>query len=557
MNHKHPKLVAFVVASFILNICLGILLLLNTTAMGGFGVKGADTVELLHEPLAMKGNKSMSVETIPLPRDTISTNDVLSFTINLHGLCLLPGKASEIAITDNQGQQYTTSLAKYANNCTQGDQKISIPLSRFGIQSDTNVSHATISFWYPTNYIVDIVDMSLSKNVLGAHTAQRSNFFQNPFTQNQKISRKVSPTEIPLSSQPTATNSPSPTIHTTPVPTVISNTSTPSPTNIPSVPPSVSPTISPIPSASPSGKGDWIIQSVSSMKETKDKICGQDDQAFINRWVDTAQDLGANYVAVETPYDNPACGDAITYTKTWVDTIHSRGLKVWHRHMPLRFEGIYDTTKDANINYINLIVDYIKNNPTFFQAGDIFTPIPEPQNGGIQGITYCPQDICMFKDAADFNAWLRSVMTSSELTFGTIGLGGKMKIGYFGFDGFVTWGDNNPDWHGILEDATVQQMGEITIDHYPELVGDTMENDLNELQSKYPATPIIIGEWGTVTGGDIATQVNTSMKAAKRTNVVGFNYWHLGLGGNEALINDDFTHRANYDPVKSFYTGMQ
>lgn len=290
------------------------------------------------------------------------------------------------------------------------------------------------------------------------------------------------------------------------------------------------------------------------MKETKDKICDQDSAAFIDQWISKAIELGANYIAVETPYEDPACGSAVAYTKAWVDAIHGRGLKVWHRHAPLAFEGIYDTPKDASKDYLKVIGDYIRANPSFFRAGDIFSPIPEPQNGGIAGVTYCSQGVCVFNGAAAFNQWLRDAMTISEAAFQSIGLGGQMKIGYFGFDGFVAWGDNNPDWHGILEDSTIQMMGNITIDHYPEIVGDTMANDLDELTARYPNTPIVIGEWGTITAGNLANQVSTSMQAALRSNVIGFNYWHMGMGGNEALINSDFSNNVQFDAVKAFFT---
>ncbi|MDP1689253.1 MAG: PA14 domain-containing protein [bacterium] len=378
----------------------------------------------------------------------------------------------------------------------------------------------------------------------------------------QKISSSPPTTVVP-----TPIITPTPTIIPTPIlspisspvyiPTIIAVSvstitpiSTPNPTPTPVIPtPTTAPIIVPIPTQSTA----WFIRSVSSMKETKDKICNPDSLAFINSWINKAVEIGANYVAVETPYNNPACGSSVAYTKAWVDAVHARGLSVWHRHMPLAFEGIYDVPKNNSINYLPLIADYIKANPTFFKAGDIFSPIPEPQNGGISGITYCPQNICIFGNASIFNKWLRDAMTTSESAFASIGLGGQMKIGYYGFDGFVAWGDNNPDWNGILEDSTVQQMGNITIDHYPEIVGDTMENDLNELQAKYPTTPIVIGEWGTITGGDIAAQVAKSMQAAIRPNVIGFNYWHMGMGGNETLINNDFTNRANFEAVKSFF----
>ena len=117
----------------------------------------------------------------------------------------------------------------------------------------------------------------------------------------------------------------------------------------------------------------------------------------------------------------------------------------------------------------------------------------------------------------------------------------------------MAWGDNNPDWDGILEDETIARMGNITIDHYPEIVNDTMEHDLNDLQAKYPNVPIMIGEWGTISEGNLQEQVMQTMKAARRPNVIGFNYWNLGIGGNESLINEDFTEREQFATVEAFF----
>jgi hypothetical protein len=96
-------------------------------------------------------------------------------------------------------------------------------------------------------------------------------------------------------------------------------------------------------------------------------------------------------------------------------------------------------------------------------------------------------------------------------------------------------------------------MGNLTIDHYPELIGQTMEQGLNEVMAKYPGLPIIIGEWGSAGSTSVEAQVRNSMGAAKRPGVVGFNYWHLGPGGNEALINEDFSNRPQFDEVQSFF----
>jgi hypothetical protein len=370
---------------------------------------------------------------------------------------------------------------------------------------------------------------------------------------------KPKPTKKPQSVKKTSVSSPAPTLTTE---SISKSTNTPSNTSntTPNATPSTQSTSSPSQTQSATVTKTtpyWSIRSVSSMKESKDRICGPRDASYITRWVAKAKELGVNYIAVETPYDNPGCGDALAYTKSWTTAIRSAGLRVWHRHMPLAFEGIYGVPKNNSKTYIDTAINYIKNNSTLFAEGDIFTPIPEPQNGGIQGITYCSENVCQFQNAADFNAFLRNAISSAQNAFHDIGLGGKIKIGYYGFDGFVTWGDNNPDWHGILEDSTITAMGNITIDHYPQQVGDTMANDLDELQAKYPNTPIIIGEWGSVNASDLVGQVKSAMSAAQRKNVIGFNYWHMGVGGNEALINDDFSNKSQYTTVQSYFKASQ
>lgn len=333
----------------------------------------------------------------------------------------------------------------------------------------------------------------------------------------------------------------------------LSPTPTPSPDMSASPTPTPSPSPTPTPETNPVAEYNWEIRAVSSMKETKDKVCGQMPKDYIETWVDRAKELGANYISISTPYENPACASALAYTKLWVEVIRSRGLNVWHRHMPLAFEGIYDVPKDNSSPYLATISNYIQNNPDLFEENDIFTPIPEPQNGGIQGITYCYDNICQFESAADFNGWLRQSMQTSRNALANIGLPNLTRIGYFGFDGYVAWGHNNPDWTGVLEDETVAQMGNITIDHYPEIVGDTMENSLNELEARYPGVPIVIGEWGVISGTNHSEQILASMNAAIRTSVVGFNYWHMGAGGNESLVDYDLSPLPHYSTVQSFF----
>jgi len=372
----------------------------------------------------------------------------------------------------------------------------------------------------------------------------------------------ASPLPIPdsgnlIPATPIASPESSPSATNTPVPDNSPDPETsPSPIPSPSAGPQATAVPDPSPKAEPVSNSFWQLRSIDAMKETKDIICNQRSVDFVNRWVETAKELGVTHIAISTPYESPVCGDAYTYTKIWADSIHNAGLNVWHRHMPLEFEGIYGSQKDPGKDFLSQIAVYIQSHPEIFAEGDIFTPIAEPQNGGIRGVSYCAQDICMFESAAHFNSWLRNATVSTKLAFETIGLGSaQVKVGYWGFDGFIAWGDNNPDWQGksFLEDATVSMMGNITIDHYPELVGSTMEQDLNELHQLFPQIPIVIGEWGTVTGGDVSNQVISTMKAAQRPYIIGFNYWHMGTGGHEALINEDFSKNEHFYNVAALF----
>lgn len=592
---KINLIISIVIPSLFLAIFLGVI----TSSIPLNDSSQISVEDILEPKLVFKGNKEITEYYLPIKPDLISLNDSILVTYDLKGVCLYSGPSASLTLYSKDGSSYSVYLAEYGENCLNGEQSIVIPVDDFLInQSLKNIVQAKFSFWHPSLYELEIGDVAVfdsssslalnddsmfaavMKKIIKARATPRPT--PKRVTRQQPVRNLPKPGAIPKPSltispilsikpsisfrpsvSPTLSSSPLTTIRPSPTPYTIfvsSAQNTPNPSPIKTSTPTPSPTFIGAPSPTPviltnqTVTPFWTIRSVSSMKETKDKICNQDPQEFINSWVGKATELGANYIAVETPYDNPSCGNALTYSEAWINMIHGKGLNVWHRHMPLAFEGIYDTSKDNSRDYLKQISDYIKANPTLFKAGDIFTPIPEPQNGGIKGVTYCPQNICMFDGAVSFNKWLRDAITQSELAFSSIGLGRKMKIGYYGFDGFVAWGDNNPDWDGILEDATIQAMGNITIDHYPEIVGDTMENDLNELQAKYPNTPIIIGEWGTITGGDTISQVLLSMKAAQRKNVIGFNYWHMGMGGNESIINDNFSNKAQFDSVKKLFS---
>jgi hypothetical protein len=534
----------------------------------------------------------------PVEADLLLEKLAISITYNLHGMCLLPGNASAI-IFDQQGWKYT-SLADYGKNCLDGEQTVTIPLHDF---KDINTGQALdpskplngsfhVRFWSEQQFTLEILSVTLlhkegvEKNDLkGLYSGQAvSGLIQVSFDAESsktasvrfyingslKSVETVSPyylggddlgsplgfdtrqlidgdhtlmVEHQLKDQTTATYEYTFFVSNDLMPITLP---TPSPLPTPLIP---SPTSTPTPVPPTS---TWSIRSIDAMKDTKDAICSQRSDEWIGKWVDKAVEIGANYVAISIPYDNPSCGSADAYTKRWIRAIRARGLSVWHRQMPLSFEGIYSVNKTRN-DYLTQIATYIKKNADNYAPGDIFTPIPEPQNGGIAGITYCAYGVCQWDTKEAFNLWLREAIAVSRSAFNSINKT-DMKIGYYGFDGFVAWGANNPDWNGILEDETIEAMGNITIDHYPELIGTDMATDIADLEARYPGVDIIIGEWGTVNGGDTTATARKTMGALVRPSVKGFNYWQFGPhGAGEQLINDDFSNRPHFAEVQSFY----
>ena len=206
-----------------------------------------------------------------------------------------------------------------------------------------------------------------------------------------------------------------------------------------------------------------------------------------------------------------------------------------------------------------LMVDWIANN-NLVQNGDIFTPNAEPQNGGINGVTWCGSPAnCQFTGKSDFNIWLQQTHTLADLALKAKGLMG-VKVGYYGFDGFITAGLGNPDWQGQsqLEPSTIAMMGSVAIDHYPETIGHTLAQDMAYIkQAIGQNTQIVFSEYGTITTSDqslAASQASAFYQtASEEPNVIGMNYWHLGPGGNEALINSDFTNKQSFGVVENFY----
>lgn len=295
------------------------------------------------------------------------------------------------------------------------------------------------------------------------------------------------------------------------------------------------------------------------------------DQAL--RSCQTIKAIGADLVAVSTPYDFPE------QAALWSDQAEKAGRLVWHRHsnasdewdrgQPNPMIGWYGVPRNLNrplSDLTNWIVTNGKKYPNLFKPGHIFTPKPEPQNMGILGVNATADQKPKFASAKEFNFWLRSAIAAATAGFAQLGIpfttGAYSKdhinIGYFGFDGFIVAGYGNPDHQGksVLEPETVQMMGnQITADHYPQ-GSDTMANFLKVFKQTWPGVDLILGEYGTTQGADKIQGVLNDIKADPI--VKGLNYWELGPGKADVrLINDDYTLNPTGLALKAFYSVSQ
>jgi hypothetical protein len=419
-----------------------------------------------------------------------------------------------------------------------------------------------------------------------------------------------------------------------------------SPTGLPSVAPSATPTVlsnptfspdpSPMPAPVPTPQlpptqlqsvvPPKPIRSVDLMKITKDNLCSPFTTVEMGEILDKAVELNAEYIALSTPYDRDivcdtntgSISDAVAYTRSWITAARAKNLRVWHRQMPVTFEGIYGyedkkepltlTTEQLqeeektlvehiqtnNIGaikdqYTRQIVQYILAHQDMYVAGDVFTPLPEPFNGGIAGVVYCgASNTCVFTSKEQFNQWLINVMKASITAFNTIPrLHNAVYIGYWGFSGFVITGFDNPDWEGrgvfgIIDDEVIHLSGDVVaVDHYP-APGESFDTFFDSLKKRFPkerfpnGVKVVIGEYGTLNGGDIkktTEDIVGSLNAYRQPvdaqgsvlQFMGMNYWHLGPRqlessageSEEALINSDYTNRPQFEVIQKFYSDLK
>lgn len=286
----------------------------------------------------------------------------------------------------------------------------------------------------------------------------------------------------------------------------------------------------------------WELQAIDTMKYSRDGVNNQDIINKIPAIMDKIAQAHATYVSIDTPYNE----EFYPILKLWVIEARKHQLHVWFRGNFAQWEGWFNYPKIINISdHHTMTRNFIMNHQELFQDGDIFTPAPEPENGGIGDPRGSDEKIKVF------NQFLIDSYTNCQSSFEKIQK--NVFCGYFSMNGDIA--------KTVLTKETVKKIGNVVvIDHYVKSP-DIMSADIDYLHNLYGAK-IVIGEFGAPIpdiNGDMDEKRQSefvesllNILSQKNDIVQGINYWVIG-GGSTALLNDDGSEREVYNTVTNYY----
>jgi hypothetical protein len=277
--------------------------------------------------------------------------------------------------------------------------------------------------------------------------------------------------------------------------------------------------------------------SIDTMKVSRDPESHPLSTAEITAIVNALAKLNVNYITVDTNWDYAS------YMQQWIDAIRAVKMHVWFRIAPNQWEDLNGTTGMMTpTQYEASEQQFIVTHPSFFQAGDILDPAPEPENGPYWISTY--GDRWSWQPTAPnvatkvFNTFLRATTDVADAALQSKGIHGVI----------TTIRSLNPFFFlhpGILEQATVNKFQYLTVDSYPEgtttdptTAANARVNEIKTIENLWHL-PIIVGEMGYSNDVPVSDQVQQNVLTAELkalaglSYIAGVNYW-VGPGSNAA-----------------------
>jgi hypothetical protein len=295
--------------------------------------------------------------------------------------------------------------------------------------------------------------------------------------------------------------------------------------------------------ASTTSSAIWQVRAIDTMKYSRDAARNPAMITQIPSLVAQVASLHPTHIAIDTPYD----AEFVPYLAAWVQAARANNLHVWFRGNFSGWEGWFGYAKftDPAIHH-TLTRQFIVAHPSLFQAGDIFTPAPEPENGGYGD----PR----LSDAIrqQFLTFLTTSYVNCTNAMAEISAQG-VSCGYVSMNGDVAR-------DSLTSEVVAQTGGLVVIDHY---VADpvTLKNDILSLAQKYNAK-VVVGEFGApipdihgaMTESQQAAYIAQDLDQMKSVSQVmlGVNYW-TAFDASTALFNPDQSSRQVAQVLSAYY----
>jgi hypothetical protein len=263
----------------------------------------------------------------------------------------------------------------------------------------------------------------------------------------------------------------------------------------------------------------------------------------IETQVKNIADTGASHVGIATPYD----AEFIPFMTRWINAARRHGLKVWFRGNFAGWEEWFGYEQLSRDEHLVQTEQFIKNNPTLFEDGDLFTPCPECENGG-------PGDPRMNGDVVGHRQFLIDTHNVATRAFAQINK--LVSVGYHSMNYDVAL-------LTMDRETTAKLGGIVTIDHY--VKSPSKLNDDVAYIAELSGGKVYLGEYGapipdingSMSQAEQAQWIEESLSLlANNKHLTGLSYW-VNVGGSTQLWDGDNNPREAVDVVKKYYSIRQ
>jgi hypothetical protein len=278
-----------------------------------------------------------------------------------------------------------------------------------------------------------------------------------------------------------------------------------------------------------------FFASVDTMKVSRDTATRPLSKQEITKIVDIYASLNTNYITVDTQWDYP------DYMLQWINAIRLAKRHVWFRILPNQWENNNGSTGIMTpVQYLASERKFIQAYPSFFQSGDILDPCSEAEQGLYWKASYGQGWTNNAPNTAttDYNLFLRQTTDVADAALHQNSRDGVITT----IRSINSFFASHPS---VLERATVEKFGTITIDSYPDQ--DTLDPDvavrarvdeLKRIEALWHV-PIVIGELGysnSIPVDDVTQRAVLRAEFSQLQSLPylkGVNYW-VGVGSSTA-----------------------